>query len=439
VGCGLKLLSILQINPFQMKQRFTALLLLSFLTSFHSFAQITLVNSLKLERPDELIVLKRSTLEKKLGTIARGKYITIKKSTGAPMVIQFDDLNGDGKWDEAAFLYSFQPNEKLVLKPVITNAPATVKAVVRAHVRQMKKNADETFGPVALDKDTMPVNAQPTDFSKQALPPYLTEGPAWENDKVGFRLYFDVRNGKDIWGKTTTRMVLDEVGADTTKNYHHQADWGMDILKVGASLGAGSLALQVKLPNGKDTLVRLGGNNIKQVTYEKVADGPIRAICRLKYSNWTVAKGLPPVSITEEIQIWGGQYFYESKVTVTGAPAGAKLVTGIVNLKSKQVTEINTNGIKGIATYDEQSENKDKLGMAILMPANQWAGKATTPNANTDIQNTYIVKAGIVNKKPVTFRFYAGWEKSDERFTAGESFQKYLQSEASRMAASFKQ
>jgi hypothetical protein len=383
------------------------------------------VNSENQARPDDLVVLNRATLVKQLGPIAPGKYLTIKDPGGVPMVIQFDDLNGDGQWDEAAFLYSFQPNEKLGLNPEITDAPATIKAMVRAHVRQMKKNADNSFGP-ALDKDTMPVNAPPTDFSKQALPPYLTEGPAWENDKVGFRLYFDVRNGKDIWGKTTTRMMMDEVGTDTAKNYHEQAEWGMDILKVGPSLGAGSLALQVPLPNGKDTLVRLGGKNIERVTYEKVADGPVRAICRLQYTNWKIADGLAPVSITEEIQIWGGQYFYESTVTVTGAPGGAKLVTGIVNLHSKQVQEINTGGINGIYTYDVQSENKDKLGMAIVMPAAQVAGIATTPNANTDIQNTYIMKANITNDKPVVFRFYAGWQKSDERFTTEEGFKAFL-------------
>jgi len=408
------------------------------LASSHSSAQITLTNPIIVALTDELVVLKRTDLEKKTGPIAAGKYITIKNADGVPMVIQFDDLNGDGRLDEAAFLYSFKPNEKLVLKPVITNAPAAIKAVVRAHVRQMRKNADNTFG-AAVNKDTMPVNAQPTDFSKQALPPYLTEGPAWENDKVGFRLYFDVRNGKDIWGKTTTRMVLDEVGKDTSKNYHEQADWGMDILKVGASLGAGSLALEVKLPNGKDTLVRLGGKNIQQVTYEKVADGPVRAICRLHYKNWTIAKGMPPVSLTEEIHIWGGQYFYESRVTVTGAPANAKLVTGMVNLKSKAVNEINTNGIKGISTYDEQSENKDKLGLAIMMPTEQVAGEGKTPNSNTDIQNTYILKAGIVKDKPVVFRFFAGWEKSDEQFATYDEFDQFILSEIIKMATKLKQ
>ena len=414
----------------QLKHNLIALGIL--IASCSSPKQIVIDNSTSDERKDELIVLKRDRLEKNIGNIAPGKYLKIKSATGMPVVVQYDDLNGDQQWDEAAFLYSFNPKEKLIVNGEVSDAPATIKAMVRAHVRQMKKNADNTFGPVALDKDTMPVNAQPTDFSKHPLPPYLTEGPAWENDKVGFRLYFDVRNGKDIWGKTTNRMVLDEVGTDTAKNYHQQADWGMDILKVGASLGAGALALQVPLPNGKDTLVRLGGKNIDQVTYEKLADGPIRAICRLTYKNWKVAEGLAPVTVVEEIAIWGGQYFYESKVWVKGAPANAKLVTGIVNLHSNAVYEANSTGYRSIYTYDAQSENKDKLGMAIVMPAAQVAGTGTTPNANTDIQNTYIMKANITNDQPVMFRFYAGWEKSDSRFSTPEGFKQFIESEISK-------
>ena len=56
------------------------------------------------------------------------------------------------------------------------------------------------------------------------------------------------------------------------------------------------------------------------------------------------------------------------------------------------------------------------------MPAAQVAGTGTTPNANTDIQNTYIMKVNIKDNQPVMFRFYAGWEKSDERFTSEEGF-----------------
>jgi hypothetical protein len=406
-----------------------SLILLFLIAACQPVKQIVISNPESEDRPDELVILQRAELEEQIGTIPAGKYVVITNAAGAPVAVQFDDVNGDKQWDEAAFLYSFKPNEKFEVKPILADAPAIVKAVVRAHVRHMKKNADNSFGPT-LDKDTMPVNALPTDFSKQALPPYLTEGPAWENDKVGFRLYFDVRNGKDIWGKTTARMMMDEVGVDTSKNYHEQAAWGMDVLKVGPSLGAGSLALQVPLKNGKDTLVRLGGKNIGKVTYEKIADGPVRATFRLTYSNWKIADGVSPVSVTEEISIWGGQYFYESKVWVAGAPAGTKLVTGIVNLHSSQVYEAaSSTDLKTIYTYDVQSENKDKLGMAIVMPSEQVAGTATTPNANTDIQNTYIMKANIKDDQPVVFRFYAGWEKSDKRFATIAGFQDFLKGE----------
>jgi Domain of unknown function (DUF4861) len=312
----------------------------------------------------------------------------------------------------------------------VSDAPATIKAMVQAHVRQKHKNADNTFGD-DLSVDSIPAGQPATDFSKDPLPPFLTEGPAWENDKVGFRIYFDVRNGKDIWGKTTTRMVLDEVGADTAKNYHALADWGMDILKVGKSLGAGSLALLVKDANGKDTLVRLGGTNMGPVVYRKIADGPVRAVFSLQYPSWKVLDNASPVALTETISIWGGQYFYESKVNVTGAPADARLVTGIVNLVSHEAKNIDTAGFKVLYTYDAQSENKDNLGMAIQTAQQDFNSFITTPNANTDIQNTYGVALNIKNG-PAVYRFYAGWQPSDPQFTSEAAFRDFLTQEIKR-------
>ncbi len=60
-------------------------------------------------------------------------------------------------------------------------------------------------------------------------------------------------------------MVLDEVGTDTAKNYHALADWGMDVLKVGKSLGAGAMGVLMRDAAGKDTLVRLGGLNMGSI------------------------------------------------------------------------------------------------------------------------------------------------------------------------------
>lgn len=391
--------------------------------------QLTITNPSEIERPDELIVVKRSVMEEKVGKIPLGKYAVITTKNNKPVVLQYDDLDNDGNWDEAAFLYSLKPKEEISFPIAVADAPAAIKAVVKAHARHKRKNADNSFGD-DLVKDSIPPGQAATDFTKQPLPPFLTEGPAWENDKVGFRLYFDVRNGKDIWGKTTSRMVLSEVGLDTANNYHKQAEWGMDILKVGKSLGAGSLALSVPLNNGRDTLVRLGGMNMGKVIYEKIADGPVRAIFRLHYPEWKVLDNNSPVSLTEEISICGGQYFYESKVMVKDAPVNSELVTGIVNLHSKQSYQLDTADCKILYTYDTQTENNDKLGMGIIMKKEFFNAFGTTANEGTDIQNTYTMAATINKDKPVTFRFYAGWEKSSDQFNSETAFREFLGKQA---------
>lgn len=388
---------------------------------------VTFKNELSREKKDELIVLKRAFLEKKLGKILPSKYVVFTSETKQPILAQYDDMNADGKWDEIVLLQSFSAKQTKVFKISVADRPATIKAVVRANVRHRRKNADDTFGDI-LEKDVVKGTQPATDFSKQPLPPFLTEGPAWENDKVGFRVYFDTRNAKDIWGKATTQMVLDEVGVNPAINYHNQADWGMDVLKVGKSLGAGALALTFKNASGKDTLVRLGDNNFEEVQYEKVANGPIRAVFRLKYKNWKIAKNLTPVQIEDEISIWGGQYFYESKVSLKNAPKGAILTTGIVNLHSKNSYELASNKTLGLYTYDQQSENHDNLGMAILVPKSNLVSFGQTPNEGASILNTYTVNLKLVNGK-TSFRFYAGWEKSEDFFKTKEGFETFLKQE----------
>ena len=79
------------------------------------------------------------------------------------------------------------------------------------------------------------------------------ESVTWENDKFGFRVYFDCRNAKDLFGKLKPVMIADKVHTPEMGSYHELADWGMDVLHCGSSPGAGGLAM---LEN--DSLFRLG-------------------------------------------------------------------------------------------------------------------------------------------------------------------------------------
>ena len=390
---------------------------------------IELENPVAIERKDELILLSKQFIQRKMGNIAPGKYVQVNADE-QPILVQYDDLDGDGNWDELAFLQDFLPSQKKTFRLQLSDAPATIKAMVRAQARHRRKNADDSFGP-DLPADSIPAGQPATDFSKQALPPFLAEGPAWENDKVGFRIYFDVRNGKDIWGKKSSGMVLDTVGSSPASNYHQEAAWGMDVLKVGQSLGAGSLALFVPGLNGKDSLVRLGGIHFDKISYKKIAGGPVRAVVSLTYHNWRIAENLPPLQLTETISIWGGQYFYESSVVLKGQPAQAKLVTGIVNLHHAEQQHFDTSGVKVLYTFNRQSENKDNLGMALVAAAPQIDKFSDAAGYNSDIKNSYLAIMKTTASLPVRFRFYAGWEKSSPEFKSDDAFRRFLVQQAS--------
>lgn len=403
-------------------------------TSLHLQAQkassFTARNATKWSRTDELLVLPRSFIENKVKPEAN-EFVMVKKG-GTPLLVQYDDLNNDGVWDEAAFLYTFKPNETVRFSLEVSDKPAKVKALVRAHVRHRHRLADNSFGKTVL-LDTMPRNNQPTDFTKQKLPNYLTEGPAWENDKVGFRKYFDVRNANDIWGKSTDAMVLDRVGVNPDSSYHQRSWWGMDILKVGKSLGAGAIALKFPLKDGnKDTLLRMG-SNAGQVVYRVMADGPVRAMFSITYKDCILPGYSDAVTVTEKISIWGGQYFFQNEVAILNAPEGTKLLTGIPDFYTCAMDSIKTAGAVALYTLGRQSENNDTLAMAVMVPVKNFDRITRSAQEHSDISNAFLISQHARINQTCTYRFFAFWQGSNKVFENKKDMEAELQLQLSCM------
>jgi len=416
----------------EMKQ--TIITIISFITLFScKTAQpvFTVINTIDKERKDELVVLRRADIETKIGIVPDGKYISMKDAKNNALTVQSDDMNADGKWDEAAFLYSFAANENAVFTIAISGINKT--SAPRAHVRLRKKITHTTFGEV-INKETMPDKNPPTDFSKQPLPLYLTEGPAWENDKVAFRLYFDTRNGKDVFGKLVPGMVMDTVGLNVNNSYHQLSSWGMDILHVGNSLGGGAIAFGIK-ENGKDTLIRLGGPNITKEVYEEIADGPVRAVFRITY-DWELAG--KPIQVIDETSIWGGQYFYQTKITVKDAPDSLLMYTGMADFYNNTSGNFTESNAAVLFSHGAQSENQDNIGMAIMISKNNFTSVLTAAKENIAgpvaykpaIFDSYLIGQTLTKEQQATCRFYASWEKSDKAFADINYFKTFLISEA---------
>jgi len=388
--------------------------------------RLTLKNKSAIDRPEQVVTLSRKLLEAKAGPLENNylQFLVDKM----PLQSQYEDLDGDGKWDEVLLLCPIKASSSVQVTLEKRGALAATKMPALAHARMKLKNEDQSFGE-NLPEMEMPYQNAPTDFAKHALPPYLTEGPGWENDKVAFRLYFDTRNNKDIYGKRIPGVVMDSVGADPKNSYHKLAAWGMDILRVGTSLGAGALAFNYQRPNGQDTLVRLGGDNIKGERYQLLSDGPLQASFLMSYP-WRL-EGKPLV-VTEKITITAGQYSYTSEIAVQGSdvPKDLKVNMGIADFYTNRMDSIVTDQAKAVYSFGQQSENHDNLGMAIISTnpkvARIWRIK-DKPQPISDITSSYLMQEPIGVDHPVTFRFYAGWSLSDSAFNSASGFKTMLE------------
>ncbi|QES87812.1 DUF4861 family protein [Rhizosphaericola mali] len=411
------------VRKYWSKITISAFILLCTNNNFAQSLSFSIKNNLDLARQNELVEIPMNQLQNKgwdISNLTRTDNFQILVD-GKNIETQLLDKNLDGKYDAILFLTSLNSKE-LKHYQIISASNNSDNIIPKAHVRMKLKDDKDNFGPSVASLE-MPFQNAPTDFSKAALPPYLTEGPAWENQKNAFRLYFDTRNTIDIYGKRIPGMVMDSVGANPAHSYHHLADWGMDILHVVKSLGAGSLAIQTKDLNGKDTLIRLGGKQIKHESYQQIADGPLYAELQMKYS-WEVNNR--PITITQNFSIWGEEYYYKSDVIIEGLPKGSVLFTGIGDFYDNEVNNFTTKNFAVTSSFGKQSENKDELGMAIGIPLNSFYKFLEAPKKYSDITETHLIGEKIIKSKQISYYFFSCWSKTDTNFLSENYFNNYL-------------
>ncbi len=222
-------------------------------------------------------------------------------------------------------------------------------------------------------------------------------------------------------------MVLDKVGHHSFPSYHeYNPDWGMDVLKVGASLGAGSIAYLFN-----DSLYRVGDNGTG--TYQVLVEGPLRSIFRFEFIDWDMGGNL--INVTHDISIQAGTFYYDNKVSYSGEVKNLQLVSGIVNSKSDELFEVrDTENSKAFYTHDLQSLDTTLLGMGILVNEKEFIATSETPDLGAGITETYCIHLSAAANQAVTFRFYAVWEKQNKKWADKSAFEELLTQDAAFLA-----
>ncbi|MCD4710807.1 MAG: DUF4861 domain-containing protein, partial [Bacteroidales bacterium] len=211
-------------------------------------------------------------------------------------------------------------------------------------------------------------------------------------------------------------------------SYHEPGEWGLDVLKVGTSLGAGSIGYMFN-----DSIYRVGDNG--SGTYQVIFRGTQRSRFNLSYTNWMVED--QALNVTHQIEIVAGRHCYQGLVTYSGSEEPLSLVPGIVNMKSDSLHVIKLNDhYTALFTLGHQSEDGSLLAMALVVPSACLKSTGETREEGEGIIQTYYAVLDASPGEPVPYRFYSLWEKENQKWSSMDEIENYLRTEAERWTQS---
>ncbi|OOV17465.1 DUF4861 domain-containing protein [Flavobacterium sp. LM4] len=395
--------------------------------------KIVLTNNSDLALPQKAISIKRSTLKAK--GIEKSFPIILQNLDTIPA--QVNDLDGDGKWDELFFVADFSAKEKKTVELKWSNTDP--KYAVKTSARFGKREGEN----LPVQPATEEVLLANQVYKKLGFQKYQTDGPTWENDKVGFRHYLDGRNCKDVFGKRTPGITPENVGISSKgaveDNYHQMHEWGRDIFPVGTSAGLGGYGLIVG-----DEINRLGIlindtiNNVEKTTFKIVSEGPVNSVLSYKYQNWKASGN--NYQVQETASIWPGMYGYKNSVSLNGLKGNETLAIAFSNINNQNPLQVIDSGdyvcfiLHDKLTYERQWI----LGTAVIIPKDAYKGYIEAPKTGK-LTNSYLIKVSTKNNQPISYYPVAGWELSaDPNFKDSAYFSNYVTALAKQLSAKIK-
>ena len=340
---------------------------------------------------------------------------------GAAQPSQTVDTDGDGTFDGLLLAADFNPAE--IKSFTISSDPAIPKPALKKQTQaeiSIKEGGEwkgkEYIGGTFKNVQSVTPPPQYTDHSYWIR----YEGPGIESDKVAYRVYLDWRNGFDIFGKKINDVVLQNVGLDGYDSYHLNADWGVDVLKVGKSLGMGGFGFW----NGKSVdLVSLVDTRDAIITN----NGDLYSGFKINYNGWQIND--QKLDLNAHFSMNAGSRLVNVKLKASQQLPN--MAIGLVKHKGTTLIEgnQNTSGYAWtyVASWGKQSlsgEN-DHLGMAVIFRRDDRAEQTTDENSYVSVMKN---KGGELE-----YYFLAAWEHELDGVKTEADFKAYLDREVERL------
>ena len=378
--------------------------------------KVKITNTIKVPRENVLVVLSPDAIGEQTRKFNSKAFVVT--SGGKEIPSQYNEHDQDN----AGVVFVLDKLNASATREVTVRFHPTA-AIPRSYTKKTQAELSHKVGGEWKNREYIGGNFKNVDFLQ--VPPehkdhswfIRYEGPGWESDKVGYRFYLDQRNATDVFGKTTPDMSLQLAGQDGFDSYHNMQPWGMDVMKVGKSLGIGSIGSVV---NG--TAIRV--EKTDAVNCRITENGNIYSSILTNYMGWQI--GDKKHDLRSRLSIHAGTRLTQAILDITNTPDN--IATGIVkdNAAKLYTSKGDAKQWAYLATYGKQSLNNDNLGLAVLF-------KPAAVMEFTQDEFSNIVKLKPEQGK-VVYYFLAAWSGEPGGIKDEKQFLEYVNKVAVELA-----
>lgn len=351
--------------------------------------EVIVENPWNAEKVDEPVVIDLSSL---------GAGFTVKSATvfdGTNEIpSQLDDMNGDTRADELAFVINLPASGKKTLNVTLSSLKSdkTYPARVYAEMlfRTSKKNKYAKGYAIYADGASDTYNVQ------------HHHGAAFESELVAYRIYFNEKQTTDLYGKFHKGLELEESQFYPTDEQLKRG-FGDDVIKVNSSCGAGTLR---GWDGTQSTLIKPVAVRGQRI----LASGPVRTIVDAEVKGWQYQN--KELNMINRYTLYAGHRDAQVDVLFEAPLDKEVFCTGVQNITGHADMFSDHNGL--VASWgtdwpvnDTVKYKKETVGLATYIPK-KYVVKETSDKEN------FLYTISAPGKS--SFRYYTSFTSCKETF-----------------------
>jgi len=351
--------------------------------------EVIVENPWNAEKVDEPVVIDLSSL---------GAGFTVKSATvfdGTNEIpSQLDDMNGDTRADELAFVINLPASGKKTLNVTLSSLKSdkTYPARVYAEMllRTSKKNKYAKGYAIYADGASDTYNVQ------------HHHGAAFESELIAYRIYFNEKQTTDLYGKFHKGLELEESQFYPTGEQLKRG-FGDDVIKVNSSCGAGTLR---GWDGTQSTLIKPVAVRGQRI----LASGPVRTIVDAEVKGWQYQN--KELNMINRYTLYAGHRDAQVDVLFDAPLDKEVFCTGVQNITGHADMFSDHNGL--VASWgtdwpvnDTVKYKKETVGLATYIPK-KYVVKETSDKEN------FLYTISAPGKS--SFRYYTSFTSCKETF-----------------------